>query len=71
MKPKPLPKDRDTKLLLCSIVNRYSNGGPEANYDSIHYVKPGYLFECAQKAVSSNALTAEGKALVQAWMDQK
>ena len=71
MTPKPMPKDRDTILLLCSIYNRYAQGGPVALPETLQYVQPGYLYECVQKTVSSDKLTPYGKQLAQAWMDQK
>lgn len=71
MKPKPLPKDRGTILLLCSIHNRYSQGGPVALPSTLQYVNSWYLFRCVQTAISSNNLTEEGNKLAKAWMEQK
>jgi hypothetical protein len=71
MKPRPLPTDRDTINLLCSIVNRYSQGGPYAMPDTLKYVMPGFLYECVQKAISSGALSDVGKKVAQDWANQK
>lgn len=59
-------------ILLCSIVNRYSAGqGPYCMPSNLQFVRPGFLFQCVQAAVSSGDLTDDGVMLAKAWMGQR
>lgn len=66
-----LPRREREKLtlLLCAVVNRYTDGGPYAEPSNFVFCRPDHVRDCVKRALDEKALSANAEKSAAIWLE--